>query len=472
MLNINIHGGNLRVENIVFDLNEEIEKEIFSEGLIFFDTSVLLDFYFYSDDTIQGIFTNVFPYLKHRLWITDQVNFEFTKNKSKVLLKPIAKYDNLLNIDKGDGGYLKNIDKNLLEVKEDVVKKLNKNLRIINTLKEQTQKSDKHPYLTPALIEGIEEQVNEYKKKSEKLLKTMYDEYKIKEQAIYTEIDGKKDVLKEKGKNDQIYREIKEKFKLGRTYNFNELMKIAEEGEFRYNNTIPPGYEDSQEKIGLQRYGDLFVWKQILEICKKENKSAILISNDIKEDWNEVEDKDKPRSELIREFAFHTQKQFWKYTFADFLFISKKYLNTEINETIIEDVTEGNIERNHVADEGYQRKKYLPKVEEILEYNFGEPTLIKTYKSRYYIYEVTDIKNKKKSIQVCYMIGHKYGTTLAALRFAQENNIENIVFVTSTINTIGKIKENNLTKNKASELSEEMESILLLYLENNEIKEY
>lgn len=300
----------------------------------------------------------------------------------------------------------------------------------------------------------------------------MYDEYKIKEQAIYTEIDGKKDVLKEKGKNDQIYREIKEKFKLGRTYNFNELMKIAEEGEFRYNNTIPPGYEDSQEKIGLQRYGDLFVWKQILEICKKENKSAILISNDIKEDWNEVEDKDKPRSELIREFAFHTQKQFWKYTFADFLFISKKYLNTEINETIIEDVTEGNIERNHVADEGYQRKKYLPKVEEILEYNFGEPTLIKTYKSRYYIYEVTDIKNKKKSIQVCYMIGHKYGTTLAALRFAQENNIENIVFVTSTINTIGKIKENNLTKNKASELSEEMESILLLYLENNEIKEY
>lgn len=460
------------MKDIVFNLNEETKEKIFSEGLVFFDTSVLLDFYFYSDDTIQGIFTNVFPHLEDRLWITDQVNFEFAKNKSKVLLKPIVKYDNLLSTDKGDGGYLNKIDKNLLEVKEDIVKKLNKNLKIINTLKEQTQKSDKHPYLTPVLIENMEKQVNEYKSKLEELLETLYKEYKVKEKAIYTEIDEKKNVLKEKEKNDPIYHEIKEKFKIGRAYKFDELMKIAKEGEFRYNNTIPPGYEDSQDKIGLQRYGDLFVWKQILEICKKENRPAILISNDVKEDWNEVEDEDKPRSELIREFAFYTQKQFWKYTLADFLYVSKSYLNADINENIIEDVTESNIERNHIADEEYQRKKYLPKVEEILEYNFGEIELIKKYKSRYYIYEVTNIKSKKQIIQVCYMIGHKYGTTLAALRFAQENNIENIVFVTNTINTISKIKENNLTKNKASELLEEMESILLLYLEDNEIIEY
>lgn len=73
----------------------EIQRML-KEGLIVFDTSALLDLYYYSFETQKEIFENVFQYLNGRLWIPSQVYFEYLKNKSTVAEKPIATYQNLI----------------------------------------------------------------------------------------------------------------------------------------------------------------------------------------------------------------------------------------------------------------------------------------------------------------------------------------------------------------------------------------
>lgn len=42
---------------------------------------------------------------------------------------------------------------------------------------------------------------------------------------------------------------------------------------------------DQEDKTGLQKYGDLFVWMEILNHASECGKDVILITNDVKEDW-------------------------------------------------------------------------------------------------------------------------------------------------------------------------------------------
>jgi hypothetical protein len=65
---------------------------------------------------------------------------------------------------------------------------------------------------------------------------------------------------------------------------FARKLLILQEGQVRYDNLIPPGFLDS-EKEGEAKYGDLFVWKDIIKIAKEKNANIIFICNDIKEDW-------------------------------------------------------------------------------------------------------------------------------------------------------------------------------------------
>lgn len=72
---------------------------------------------------------------------------------------------------------------------------------------------------------------------------------------------------------------------------------IEKEGENRYKNMIPPGYMDLKEKEGKirsfgkykynQKYGDLILWYEIIEYCKKNTniKHVFLVTDDQKEDW-------------------------------------------------------------------------------------------------------------------------------------------------------------------------------------------
>lgn len=61
------------------------------------------------------------------------------------------------------------------------------------------------------------------------------------------------------------------------------IPNIDEAYRQRYENQIPPGYKDTTKEDN--RMGDLVIWKEILEYCKKNHtKKAILLSRDSKQD--------------------------------------------------------------------------------------------------------------------------------------------------------------------------------------------
>ena len=94
-----------------YELTPEREKELLRNAIIVFDTSALLDLYYYSENTRHKLFENVFEKIKDRLWIPAQVAFEFSKNRKNVLLKPIQSYKDLMdnNTKNNDSGHISKI---------------------------------------------------------------------------------------------------------------------------------------------------------------------------------------------------------------------------------------------------------------------------------------------------------------------------------------------------------------------------
>lgn len=97
-----------------------------------------------------------------------------------------------------------------------------------------------------------------------------------------------------------------------------KILEYIKEGEFRYRYKMPPGYMDEDKdkaskgeidsfETRIRKYGDLFVWKEILSIGSRENGNKVLfITNDVKEDWWVLKGEQKDvvcmRDELRQEY--------------------------------------------------------------------------------------------------------------------------------------------------------------------------
>lgn len=148
--------------------------------------------------------------------------------------------------------------------------------------------------------------------------------------------------------DDHILMEIEELFdsKVGNEFNSEELKTLYEEGEYRFNNSIPPGYKDSYKGVKLmsdvRKYGDFIIWKQIINQSKESKKDIIFVTSDRKEDWW-LRFKGKtvsPRPELIKEFQTDAKQSFYMYKSDRFLEYAKDFLNEQIDETVIEEIRE------------------------------------------------------------------------------------------------------------------------------------
>ncbi len=143
--------------------------------------------------------------------------------------------------------------------------------------------------------------------------------------------------------NDDVFEAFKQYITVGRDFKYNEIYTITSEGEHRYKYKIPPGYED-KDKIGTQIFGDLIIWKQILEYSIEAQKPIIFICNDLKEDWYNVDKSTSekkiraPREELLKEIYDFSGTEFWMYNLTQFLEKSNVYLGTSINETDIQNI--------------------------------------------------------------------------------------------------------------------------------------
>lgn len=217
------------------------EEQLWKDAVIVFDTCALLNFYYISA-AHQEVMADILKYLSARIWLPAQVVYEYYKNRESVILKPIA--ENYRD------------------------KELQGN-HLVDDLKSyiaQWEREYYHPIITGASLKSIKEALDIIEPKIAEIKTTVAKEY----QAKKNEIKGIKD-------KDAIEKAVKT-LAHGSPFPFSKVMEICKEGAFRYANQILPGYKDAETKEGVRQYGDLIIWKEILQYASLQ-KCDIIICN-------------------------------------------------------------------------------------------------------------------------------------------------------------------------------------------------
>ncbi|MFT6908616.1 MAG: hypothetical protein ACJAS1_005319 [Oleiphilaceae bacterium] len=158
-----------------------------------------------------------------------------------------------------------------------------------------------------------------------------------KEQSDVNDIDKIKDVVFELFDG-----------KIGESFDNKELKEITIDGIKRYDNNIPPGYKDKkkpgsyffEDKEYVRKFGDLILWKEIIQKAKKDKlKYVVLVTGDVKEDWwfEKRGKKLGPRKELLNEIYSEAKdlECFHMYDTSNFLQYAKNELGLNIQESSI-----------------------------------------------------------------------------------------------------------------------------------------
>jgi hypothetical protein len=308
----------------LYNIKEDLEKDLWHKSVYVFDTSSLLELYYYSERARNIFFKKLFPKISDRLWITNHTEFEYLKNRESVLKKPfIEKYEKI----KEDA---------LLIIKKDIQSIENK----LTDFSNKTKKTDIHPYVDVTITKAICDK-----------LEVFSSEYKLFEKEIENEFKKREEEIKSLEKKDIIFDELNRVFKVGKKYSYSKIQEIVIEGEKRFNLKIPPGYKDGigrREKEGIQKYGDLIIWKQIIDLSIENKAPVIFITNDVKEDWCYSDKRGnenrivQPKEDLIFEFFENTNFNFWMYSFSQFIYKANEFLGADITDETIQEVIELN----------------------------------------------------------------------------------------------------------------------------------
>ena len=99
------------------------------------------------------------------------------------------------------------------------------------------------------------------------------------------------------------------------------LAAIKKEGEERYAKKIPPGFEDAKKGPAGEKFGDLIIWKDMIEKAKADKRPLIFVTDDGKSDWWYIHHGKKigPHPELVEEFLTDAGQQFHMYELPQFL---------------------------------------------------------------------------------------------------------------------------------------------------------
>ena len=261
---------------------------LWNEATIVLDANVLLDLFRYSDETVNSLL-NIIGTLQARIWIPYQVSFEYHKNLNNVIKTQIESY-------------------------QETIKKLEDFKKLLDSKRS-------HPFLTNELHQEIQSFCSKFD----------------------NELSKKRDIIEKL----IVENPIKEKIatlltNIGDEFSIDIKTKIFNEGIKRYDEKVPPGYTDKKSKNGNDIYGDLIVWKEILEFCITHNKHIILVTGDVKEDWfmQHMGKNVGPRPELIHEFRNSTKLLFYAYPTHNFLNFANTHLNSQVTKEVIEEVEE------------------------------------------------------------------------------------------------------------------------------------
>jgi len=263
-------------------------KKIWQDGIIVFDTNVLLNLYRYSKATRETL-VDLITKFKDKIWLPHQAALEYNKNRYEV-------------ISDQEKAYKEFIEK-VVQIQKDL------------------QSTSKPPFLSELV---------------HKELNAVFDKVNSE---VEESINKYCDYLKE----DPIYSELSALFENRITEPFDDkkLEGIFKEGEERYKKKVPPGYEDEKSKEGNRKYGDLVLWKQVLEKAKELSKPVLLITDERKTDWWwKIKDGRNmgPRHELVAEMYQHAKVDFHMYSSERFLSYGQSFLKEQINEQALKEI--------------------------------------------------------------------------------------------------------------------------------------
>lgn len=284
--------------------------------LFIFDTNVLLNLYSYSQSTREDFF-NIVDSISGNIWIPHHVALEYQRRRLEVI--------------RDEKTIFKNIEKELDKIE--------------NILNNEIPKI------------GIDKRIPNFQNQNEKLnkkIKKAISEYK-------SSLQGWDQTKPDVRSHDPIRSELDRVLegKVGLPYTQKDIDEIQSEGEERYKNEIPPGYQDYKKEAktdsefnhaGIKykkAFSDLIIWKQILSKAEDgDYKNIILVTDDTKEDWwyilkSRGDKVVRPRSELQTEIYNNSQINiFHMYTTSSFLRDGKHYKESIVKEDSIEETQE------------------------------------------------------------------------------------------------------------------------------------
>ncbi|MGG0849116.1 PIN-like domain-containing protein [Peribacillus simplex] len=328
--------------------------DILENSTVIYDTSALLNVYRYSLVSSKRILNHLQNY-EDRLWIPAQVRKEFYKNKENV--RSVNLYKNL------DNKLIRHV-----ETKRD---------ELLVQLSEYEKKRFSRFTELKSRLEAKFVEMN-----------TIIKEYKTE---IAEETGVYKDFIEEV---DNFLDSLLKSEKVGEGLNFIELMEVLKEGELRYRYNLPPGYEDAKTKEGIDKFGDLIMWKQLLKKSSDiDKKYIIFVTSDTKPDWfqkNKENEVVSPREELLSEFnQYHPEKEVIIIPFEDFIEEISDLSDSSDRDLLLELRTNNLIKR--LSQDSF--KKLVEEKLKLVDINDVYKKILQTSNGmeRHYIHTLTEI---------------------------------------------------------------------------------
>lgn len=296
-----------------YSLEESELKKLWENACFVFDTNVLLNLYRYHENTTEQLI-GVLEQLKDRIWIPYHVALEYQRNRLTVIATQNSKFS-------------------------EVRKLVSKGTSSINIELENLNLKKRHSSIEPdGFMKSIETATNEFLNVLDQLEKDHFsvvgeDQIRVRLDLL---LDGK---IGEKPASQE------------------EIDKLEDEAELRFNHKIPPGYMDDDKETSdtpvfsyggmtyRRKYSDYIVWSQLLSHANKSSiTDLVFITDDQKEDWwlkvkqNGVKTI-SPRPELMGEIGQKTEvERFHMYSSEGFLKYANELLNAGISNEAIEEV--------------------------------------------------------------------------------------------------------------------------------------
>ena len=282
-------------------------KDLWDHCFFSFDANVLLDIYDYPDPARSELL-RLFRILSDRIWMTHQAVREYHRNRLRIISRQIKNYDRSIK-------RLKDQQKQIADDLESAV----------------------HPY-----IPNAEQYVSDLSIIVSKILETLKSE---------------KDTYSNYKKEDPILDSLSSIFedRIGFAFDDGALTEILSLADKRNQLRIPPGFEDQADKDGIYKYGDYFIWRQLIDHSKNEKIPLIFVTAEKKVDWWRKVDGEiiSPRPELIEEFLDKCGQSCYIYNIAQFMKFANKYLKKNVkNDAInkIKDVIQKKRTRKEIGE--------------------------------------------------------------------------------------------------------------------------